>query len=385
MTLSAAYPWWFVDEYQDLSPLFHQLVTYLVKSGQISLLAIGDPNQCIYEELHGSKPHFLMDLAETVGQVSANDLVTLRTNYRSAQNIIDLGNVVLGENTGYQSSLQAPGICHVVEVKSSQTASIVRRCLRRLTDKKRIAVLSPTRAKLQDILKALEDDGAFPVTIDKDPDYDAKFELIAWVLAMAKWCSGGETYFHELLPFWGQLTRLACGIHDERHRAELDQKLFVALWELRSGELLVHDWLLSLVEKLDFASLMKPYELVRPDDVVELRAFYSKTGKLDRLKRLSVRKFAQLDNAVFLTTLHGSKGLEFDAAIIVGLDAVRESASVPDLRSRLAYVAVTRARTHLYVLINHSTSLFARKLADLPETLLKYWYCNSNGQITRKS
>ena len=384
MTLSAAYPWWFVDEYQDLSPLFHQLVTHLVKSGQVSLFAIGDPNQCIYEELHGSKPQFLKELAETVRQVSANDLVTLRTNYRSAQNIIDLGDVVLGENTGYKSSLQAPGICHVVEIKSSQATSVVRRCLHSLIDKKHIAVLSPTRAMLKSILQDLENDGALPVAIDKDPDYDANFELIAWVLDMAKWCSGGQIYFHELLPFWSQLTRVACGVHDERRRAELDQKLFEALWELRSGKLLIHDWLKSLVEKLDFASLMKPYELVRPDDVVELRDLYSAANKSDRLKRQSVHEFAQLDHAVFLTTLHGSKGLEFDAAVIVGLDAIRDSASVPELKSRLAYVAVTRARTHLYLLINESTSPLAESLARQSEYMLKYWYCKNDGHLMRK-
>ena len=223
-----------------------------------------------------------------------------------------------------------------------------------------------------------------PVAIDKDPDYEVNSELTAWVVDMAKWCSGGETYFHELVPFWNQLNMFAYGVHDERRGAEVDQKLFDVLWNLRMAELSIHSWLKSLAETLDFKSLMKPYELIRPDDVAELRALYSAAGKSNRLKRQSVREFSRLENRVLLTTFHSSKGLEFDAAIIVELDAIRDSASVPELKSRLAYVAVTRARTHLYILINQPTSPFAEKLAGQPEDVLKHWYCQDDGKLVHR-
>jgi ATP-dependent exoDNAse (exonuclease V) beta subunit len=223
-----------------------------------------------------------------------------------------------------------------------------------------------------------------PVVIDKDPDYEANSELTAWVVDVAKWCSDGEIYFHELVPFWNQLNMFAYGVHDERRRAELDQQLFDVLWNLRTGETSIHDWLKSLVETLDFKSLMKPYELIRPDDVAELRSLYSASGKSERLKRQTVREFSRLENKVLLTTIHGSKGLEFDAAIIVGLDAIRDSVSVPELKPRLAYVAVTRARTHLYILINQPTSPLAEKLAGQPEDVLKHWYCQDDGKLLHR-
>ncbi len=86
-TLAARYPWWFVDEYQDLSPLFHQMVMYLVAQRLISVFAIGDPNQCIYEEVHGSRPESISELSDTVERICQNHRIVLLKNYRSCQNL----------------------------------------------------------------------------------------------------------------------------------------------------------------------------------------------------------------------------------------------------------------------------------------------------------
>ena len=116
MTLTARYPWWFVDEYQDLSPLFHQMVTGLVKPGDIKIFAIGDPNQCIYEDAQGSKPESIHELAQTVEQCSGVSEVILQKNYRSAQNLIDFSDHVLGQPNSYRSNVEQQAQIHVIYI-----------------------------------------------------------------------------------------------------------------------------------------------------------------------------------------------------------------------------------------------------------------------------
>ncbi len=387
-TLSAAYPWWFVDEYQDLSRLFHQIVISLISDGKVSVFAIGDQNQCIYEELQGSNPEFLENLAHIVEDLNGNNSITLQTNYRSAQNIIDLGDVVLEKKLGYQSRLQIPGECHVLEASKCQSTVLVKRCLQKLVGNSEecglvsgnIAILSPKRAILKRLWRELENQSAWRVAIDKDPDYEARFDLAAWVLKVAMWCVGGKVHFHQLIPFWLMLNQVVYGTTDQRCQHDLEQTLFATLWSLRNKDQPAWDWLFALAIKLDFDPIFREYAQRRPGDVAELRALYEavKTG---RLRKQPLRQFAKVDVQILLTTLHGSKGLEFDAAIIVGLDQIWDSA-IPDLKSRLAYVGVTRAKTHAYIFLNQDKSLLADKCRKEAGGILKYWYCE-NGNLTQ--
>lgn len=93
------------------------------------------------------------------------------------------------------------------------------------------------------------------------------------------------------------------------------------------------------------------------------------------------------ENPVSCMTIHAAKGLEFDAVFITGL----EEGLFPSRRSdsddesleeerRLAYVAITRAREHLYLLFTKSRTIFgttlynspSRFLAEIPEHLVDF-------------
>jgi len=383
-TLSAKYPWWFVDEYQDLSPLFHHMVTRLVESGQISVFAIGDPNQCIYEELHGSKPDYLTDLANLVRRVSGSQLVTLKTNYRSAQDIINVENVILGKETGYQSRLQGHGSCYAVELTGSQLINIVGRILRKIESRtpgskpQSIAVLVRTRRQLADMLRKLEQCKGWKISTDKDPDFSIDLELVEWVQSLAQWCVG-KVYYHEVLPFWNSLHQAVYGLHDLQH--QLGHELFDALWDIRDGNCLLHTWLELLENRVLDQTALNAYEKVRPDDVAELKQLYTTATNMPRLSQKSVRWFGQRDGDVFLTTFHSSKGLEFDAVIVVDLDGIIPSPNAPDLKSRLAYVAISRAKTDLFVLIPAQGGMFAQKLVTQPKDVLGYWRYNTQSGV----
>jgi DNA helicase-2/ATP-dependent DNA helicase PcrA len=99
------------------------------------------------------------------------------------------------------------------------------------------------------------------------------------------------------------------------------------------------------------------------------------------------------EDAVQLMTVHASKGLEFDAVFITGLEeglfphenAMNDFDGLEEER-RLMYVAITRARKRLY--LSHSQTrmlhgqtrynLKSRFLEELPEECLK-WVTPKNG------
>lgn len=384
LTLSAKYPWWFVDEYQDLSPLFHRMVIHLVETKQISVFAIGDPNQCIYEELHGSKPNYLSELAELVGRVSGSRLITLRTNYRSAQNIIDLGDVILGKKTGYQSKLPNQGNCYAVELSNYPLKGMIQRILKKVIPKpatsprRSIAVLVGTRSQLSEILSVLEPSKDWIVRADKDPDFDANLELVEWVQNIARWCVG-KVHFHELLPFWSSLYQAMNGVHYSQHRIECE--LFDALWDARDPNCLLPQWLDQIKCNLLDQVLLHAYAQIRPDDVEEFQQLCDNASSKTRLSQKSVRWFGVQEGDVFLTTFYSSKGLEFDAAIVVDLDRIIGSQSVPELKPRVAYVAVSRAKTDLFILITTSGGEFAQRLRSQHSNVLRYYRCNQNGVL----
>jgi len=385
-TLSAAYPWWFVDEYQDLSPLFHQMVMHLVEQQFISAFAIGDPNQCIYEELQGSQPGSIRELADTVERLYQNRLITLRKNYRSCQNLIDFSHLMLDNPISYQSNQERLGEIHYIEIKDYPDYELVFRILKKWGHEprhERIAVLMPQRKNITDLLPHLEQSD-MDVRPDKDPDFDSNTELVEWLEKVAQWCSGEDVYFYDLLPFWSEFCQLQKE-SDSAKRFDTEQELFHALWILRNGDMPFKDWLKQIKKTVLLPSKLDKYRKLRPDDVEEFEKLVEATSNpaKPRLQSKTVRSFGKQKSKILLTTFHSSKGLEFDTAIVIDLDSIRKSQSAPDLRNRVAYVAVSRAKSRLCILVFRPQGEFAQRIKNTQYEQMTYWDCDKNGKITK--
>ncbi len=91
------YPEIFVDEYQDINPVQHDLLKLLVgNSGGIT--AIGDPNQAIYG-FRGSDTRFFESFS---GDFPGAQVMTLQENYRSGKNILSASSQVIEKNPDCQ-------------------------------------------------------------------------------------------------------------------------------------------------------------------------------------------------------------------------------------------------------------------------------------------
>jgi DNA helicase II / ATP-dependent DNA helicase PcrA len=103
---------------------------------------------------------------------------------------------------------------------------------------------------------------------------------------------------------------------------------------------------------------------------------------LERVALVSDVDSVKADSAVLLMTVHSAKGLEFDTVFLTGMEEETfpyrglESENSEELAEerRLAYVAVTRARRHLFITHAATRTLFgqtrylapSRFLADIP-------------------
>ncbi len=85
-------------------------------------------------------------------------------------------------------------------------------------------------------------------------------------------------------------------------------------------------------------------------------------------------------NGVRLMTIHASKGLEFDKVFVVGLEHDlfphknignrKQSKEEEEEERRLFYVAVTRARKHLYLCYAELRTIFGQKQINAPSEFL---------------
>lgn len=80
---------------------------------------------------------------------------------------------------------------------------------------------------------------------------------------------------------------------------------------------------------------------------------------------------------VNLMTMHSAKGLEFEAVFVVGLEEglfPHTLSIAPDEleeERRLCYVAITRAKTHLYLTLAATRTIFGDRVSNMPSRFLK--------------
>ena len=80
----------FVDEFQDVNPLQHELLTAWL-GPESDLCAVGDPNQAIYA-WNGADARYLTDFEQ---YFPSSSTVTLEDNYRSTPQVLTVANAVL--------------------------------------------------------------------------------------------------------------------------------------------------------------------------------------------------------------------------------------------------------------------------------------------------
>jgi DNA helicase II / ATP-dependent DNA helicase PcrA len=354
--LWARFPWFAVDEYQDLGYPLYRIVTEMISRTDVKLFAIGDPDQSIFD-FAGTDPKYLIELSK---MEKMQPKVELELNYRSKQEIIEVAQVILGESRNHHSEQQG-GNCTIIECphgidqQANHIVNLITAFQRNNIPNDQIAVLHRYRDSLSVIAQVLERSG-IDYVVDKNELYDRGMIVIRWLEDLAFWCLQGNgleiirttnprSTFDDLLNTWlefGYSNRLKFDKETNHGR------IFLAdiLWNLRDPNQTFREWLLRITDALDLNAVLDVYKDQYPDEVDEFNKLTALIAPGNPLFHMRLSKFANALPSIQLTTIHSSKGTEFEVVIIAGVENVETSQN----GHRLLYVGTTRAKREICLL-----------------------------------
>lgn len=384
-----------VDEFQDINKIQYEVVR-LLAAPQNNLFIVGDDDQSIYG-FRGSKPEIMLNFEKDYPDAHK---VLLDTNYRSTSNIVESAKRVIGHNkvrfAKNINTVNPPG--NQVEIREFNTMGeeyeYVTECLKAINnpgdyheDKRYsdFAVLFRTNSVVEPLVRRLIENNIpfvlkgvipniFEHWITKDilayaslacnnlnrrdfirvmnkplryigRDYltdevvsfdtlEKYYEDKPWMLERLDKMKADLKIMQDMPPY-AMINYLRKGVGYDDYLTEYGEKHNIDKQELFN----LADEIMESAEKHpDFDSWFKYME----EYSTELKESY--TGKKTQ------------ENAVCLTTMHGSKGLEYDTVFIIdaneGITPHKKSALEPEIEEerRMFYVAMTRAGKELKIL-----------------------------------
>jgi ATP-dependent DNA helicase Rep/DNA helicase-2/ATP-dependent DNA helicase PcrA len=365
--LRSKFPVIVIDEYQDLGLPLHRMMCNLMLEAGVRIIAVGDPDQSIYG-FTGAKPSLLRDL-HGMPQV---DGIHLKLNYRCATQIIDASKALLDDPPDSESHDGRQGVITIHEVGKNVDGQaryaldeIVPKMLEDHPDWQLgdIAFLYRTFREGSSIAKAADERGLRYFRLDNGV-LIKRTRLIEFLTDAAVWCSGGwktgSVTLGQILKSWRLLRP---GLKNEVSALTARVPLIRCLFENRDGSIPLKKWiglLYTFALKEAFAA-----EPGLADEHETLKNLYALTKEGKPLEHFTVEIFANQGRSkdqVNLITLHSSKGLEFQAVLMVGLelgDFPSQYATADDEieeAARLFYVGVTRAKSEVHLLYAHNES-----------------------------
>ena len=387
--IEARFPFLVVDEYQDLGFPLHLIVQLLMRKTSIEVFAVGDPDQSIYG-FTGSDPMYLREFAEDSGV----HRVELDMNYRSVQRIIDGSQIALApekprnfrsaregevgelsfvkcpEGLGQQAHLIATEFIPAIKLNGTSSDQIAILYI----DKWDQLVLSKSLTEVG-VKYAGERDQRYPRT-----------PFTRWLEDIAAWCSlfpdtqqGPE--FGELFNRFVEISEDA-GIPVNTGELSSRTAFFEAMTHIALPETHLVEWLQQLDQELNLETCLESRKR-HPDDYADWMLIKKSCQEGEALAGFSLEDFARcggMPDTVTLTTLHSSKGREYEVVIIPGLEEGRlpgyraKSTDALAEARRVFYVGMTRAKDTVFLLysgwyknrygriFNHGPSRFVEEL-----------------------
>lgn len=322
----SAYRWFTVDEFQDVNPLQHRLLT-LWRGDRDEVCAVGDVSQTIYS-FTGASADYLVNFRTEFPDATEVRLVNC---YRCTPEIVSKANAVIVQAHSRAAvtlrSMREPGVEPTVESYSDEVAEAtavaesISTHLRNGISARDIAVLFRMNAQSADLEAALSTRGIAVVMRGAERFFDRPEvrEGVTRIRGAAR--AGGAT-----------------GVLGDEVRGILSAAGWAA--ERPQGSGAVRERWESLAALVTLADENPQWDL--PAFVTEL-------------DHRSEAQHAPAADAVTLSSLHSAKGLEWQVVFIVGCSdglLPLSNADSPDEieeERRLLYVGMTRAKSYLHL------------------------------------
>jgi DNA helicase-2/ATP-dependent DNA helicase PcrA len=311
-----------VDEYQDVN-LLQQTLLDLWLGPRDELCVVGDDYQSVYS-FTGASPEHLLALPKRFPHAT---VIRLEENYRSSPQVLALANRLVPKLGGAEKTLRATradGPEPKLEACEDEAALVTERIRGLGVPYAEIAILCRTNARLVDFEEALHEAGI--------PAQGASFlgrESARFVLRRL----GSPADVRRLAEERGWLENPPEKLGDREVVRQNDLGRLVRLAEEHT-------------------------DLDGPAFVAELERRFGDGGESRR--------------GVHLLTLHGAKGLEFEAVFVARVEEkelpIRQAKTEAEIAEerRLLYVGLTRAKRHLFVTWTRTPSRFLRELGLEP-------------------
>lgn len=422
---SNLYKYIMVDEYQDTNYAQLRLVT-LLSAKHRNICVVGDDDQSIYK-FRGATIENILKFEE---QFEGATVIRLEQNYRSTQNILNVANAVIANNTARNAKklwTDAGDGEKITIYKASDEASesnfVATTILNGVKDGgkyKDYAVLYRMNAQSNSLERAFTSSGIPYRVIGGQRFYDRKEirDIVAYLSVLNN--------DRDMLRFKRIINEPKRGIGDttvsmiEQMSSDLGISPIEVMKNSESYPLLskktaqlvktadmfielkniaetkpLDEMLDILLDKTGYAAYMKSLGdegIARMENINELKSTmveymngkaegeeYSLSEFLEEISLFTdIDKLDESADAVVMMTIHSAKGLEFPNVFIVGMEdgifpGVRSMDSLEDLEEerRLAYVAITRAKEHLYITHAQQRMLFGSTNRNLVSRFVK--------------
>lgn len=351
--IEAKFPWFVIDEYQDLGRPLHEIVLSLLDKSKIKIFAVGDVDQSIYD-FQGAAPEYLDELSLK----DDIECIRLLNNYRSARILVNASECVLDRQRGYMASgalRDYPATMYFIECDSGmdeqyqKTVELVQRFHSGRILYHEIAVLVGKNDEVKSLKNEFDNQG-IPAYLARQEFRNT--ELILFLQSCACWVEDKtKASFDEIYRIWnGFLSHQQKFSNSEYDGLLMRRKLFKLLDASKLYKCNLFEWLRYISAELDIFEIFDGSERY-PDENDNFRSLISIAKQTEPLLTIGfITRLGVPDNQVVLSTRHSAKGLEFDVVIMLGM----ESDSFPhfcdttqrriDEARRLCFVAVSRAR-----------------------------------------
>ena len=401
-----------VDEYQDTNEVQYQF-NKLLASKYRNLFVVGDANQSIY----GFRNANFRNILNFEKDYKDAYVVTLESNYRSTNNILECANCVI-RNNKERKELNLKGTigdgvktqyitCENGKMEALTIIDEIKKLYNQGYDYKDIGILYRTNGQSRLLEEVFLKENIPYNVVGAYYFYQRKEikDLLSYLKLINN--QNDDIALRRVInePKRGIGEKAIENLSNEATR--LGSSMFDAISKGR--ELAFKDLILDMIKAQDNLSLTEFIDYVidksgmkesltsekslendlRLDNLEEFKSvtasFEERTGSVnlsDFLEEISlvadISEHKEEKDAVTLMTIHSAKGLEFDCVFLCGMEegifphqnSFGSDAEIEEER-RLCYVGITRARKVLYLTNAHSRILYGREQVNPPSRFIK--------------
>ena len=401
-----------VDEYQDTNEVQYQF-NKLLAGKHRNLFVVGDANQSIY----GFRNANFRNILNFEKDYKDAYVVTLESNYRSTNNILECANCVI-RNNKERKELNLKGTigdgvktqyitCENGKMEALTIIDEIKKLYNQGYDYKDIGILYRTNGQSRLLEEVFLKENIPYNVVGAYYFYQRKEikDLLSYLKLINN--QNDDIALRRVInePKRGIGEKAIENLSSDALR--LGSSMFDAI--SKGKELAFKDLILDMIKAQDNLSLTEFIDYVidksgmkasltsekslendlRLDNLEEFKSvtasFEERTGSVnlsDFLEEISlvadISEHKEEKDAVTLMTIHSAKGLEFDCVFLCGMEegifphqnSFGSDAEIEEER-RLCYVGITRARKVLYLTNAHSRILYGREQVNPPSRFIK--------------